>query len=99
MRENSTAKNLNNADKSGKIDKEKFRWSAWAVGMAGEALVSFVREEVFPFYAEITYETANDFLRDARLVIDEPVVLKQVLTLIDQLRLDTADSDTKRRLV
>ena len=91
----STAKNPNNADKSGKIEKEKFRWSAWAVGMTGEALVSFVREEVFPFYAEITFETANDFLRDARLVIDEPVVLKQVLTLIDQLRLDTADSDTK----
>ena len=91
----STANNPNNADKSGKIDREKFRWSAWAVGMAGEALVSFVREEVFPFYAEITFETANDFLRDARLVIDEPVVLKQVLTLIDQLRLNTADSDTK----
>ncbi len=91
----STAKNPNNADKSGKIDKEKFRWSSWAVGMTGEALVSFVREEVFPFYAEITFETANDFLRDARLVIDEPVVLKQVLTLIDQLQLDAADSDTK----
>ena len=29
----STAKNPNNTDKSGKIDKEKFRWSAWAVGM------------------------------------------------------------------
>ena len=91
----STAKNPNNADKIGKIYKEKFRWSSWAVGMTGEALVSFVREEVFPFYAEITFETANDFLRDARLVIDEPVVLKQVLTLIDQLRLDAADSDTK----
>ena len=90
-----TAKNPNNADKSGKVDKEKFRWSAWAVGMTGEALVRFVREEVFPFYAEITAESANDFLRDARLVIDEPVVLKQVLTLIDELRLDTADSDTK----
>ena len=65
-----TAKNPNNADNSGKLDKEKFRWSAWAVGMTGEALVRFVREEVFPFYAEITAESANDFLRDARLVIE-----------------------------
>ena len=88
-------KNPLNAEKSGIIDKAKLKWSAWAVGMTGEALVRFVRDEVFPFYADVTSKSANDFLRDARLVIDEPIVLKQVLTLTDELRLDTADSDAK----
>ena len=88
-------KNPLNSDHTGYIEKSMLRWSTWSVGMTGELLVRFVRDEVFPFYSDITADTVNDFLRDARLVIDEPVVLKQVLTLINDLRLDTANSDTK----
>ena len=35
------------------VPKERLRWSVWARGMTGEALVRWVRDEVFPFYAEI----------------------------------------------
>jgi type I restriction enzyme M protein len=31
----------------------RFRWSVWAKGLSGEALVRFVRDEVFAFFAEM----------------------------------------------
>jgi type I restriction enzyme M protein len=58
-------------------------------------LVRFVRDEVFPFYAEVAERSAMNFMDGARLVIDEPMVLTQVVTLIDHLRLDQADADSK----
>ena len=36
-----------------------------------------------------------NFMRGARLTIDEPTVLTQVVNLVDGLRLDRADADTK----
>jgi type I restriction enzyme M protein len=71
------------------------RWSSWARGLTGEALVRWVRDEVFPFYATVAERSAMNFMDGARLGIDEPTVLTQVVDLIDQMRLDQADADTK----
>ena len=77
------------------IPRDRLRWSVWARGMSGAGMATFVRDEVFPFYLEVAESSAVNFMDGARLVIDEPTVLAQVLTLIDGLRLDDADSDTK----
>lgn len=77
------------------IARSRFRWSRWSRELAGEALVRFVRDEVFPFFAEIGEASAYDFMRGARLGIDEPTVLTQVVRLVGDLRLDQADADTK----
>ena len=71
------------------------RWSSWANALNGERLVSWVREEVFPFYAGIAANGATDFMAGARLVIDEPTVLSQVVSQVNDLRLERVDADTK----
>ncbi|MDY6948896.1 MAG: N-6 DNA methylase, partial [Pseudomonadota bacterium] len=92
-----TLKNPLNALKKGEttISRERFRWSVWAKGLSGEPLVRFVRDEVFPFFTEFAGNGAVNFMNGARLSIDEPTVLTQVVTLVDGLRLDRADADTK----
>jgi type I restriction enzyme M protein len=92
-----TVKNPLNGPAPGQttIPRDRLRWSVWARGMSGAGLATFVRDEVFPFYLEVAESSAVNFMDGARLVIDEPTVLAQVLTLIDGLRLDDADSDTK----
>ena len=92
-----TLKNPLNAPTAGAttIPRERFRWSVWAKGLSGEALVRFVRDEVFAFFAELGERTAHNFMTGARLSIDEPTVLSQVVNLVDGLRLDASDSDTK----
>ena len=77
------------------IPKERFRWSVWAKGLSGEPLVRFVRDEVFAFFTEVAGNGAVNFMHGARLGIDEPTVLTQVVTLVDGLRLDRSDADTK----
>lgn len=76
------------------VPAARMRWSQWNV-MAGEPLVRWLRDEVFPFYTEVAERSAMNFMTGARLGIDEPVVLTQVVGLIDGLRLDEADADTK----
>lgn len=77
------------------IPKERFKWSVWAKGLSGESLVRFVRDEVFPFFAEVAERSAFNFMNGARLSIDEPTVLTQVVNLVDGLHLDQSDADTK----
>jgi type I restriction enzyme M protein len=77
------------------IPRENLRWSVWAKGLSGEALVRFVRDEVFPFFAEMANGSAVNFMDGARLSIDEPTVLTQVVNLVDGLHLDQADADSK----
>lgn len=77
------------------IPRERFRWSIWAKGLSGEGLVRFVRDEVFAFFSELGEQAAHNFMNGARLTIDEPTVLTQVINLVDNLRLDQSDSDTK----
>ena len=87
---------LNSPDKKSlSIPAEHLRWSVWAKGMTGETLVRFVRDEVFSFYTSVADKSAMNFMDGARLGIDEPTVLTQIIGLIDNLRLDQADSDTK----
>lgn len=92
-----TLKNPLNARKAGEttIPRDRFRWSIWAKGLSGEPLVRFVRDEVFPFFTEFAGNGAVNFMHGARLSIDEPTVLTQVVTLVDGLHLDRADADTK----
>ena len=77
------------------IPRERFRWSQWARALSGENLARFLRDEVFPFYAEVASKSATNFMDGARLVIDEPVVLTQIVGKVDNLRLDEHDADTK----
>lgn len=77
------------------IPRDRFRWSVWAKGLSGEALVRFLRDEVFAFFAEMGEASAHNFMDGARLAIIDPTVLTQVVNLVDGLRLDAADSDTK----
>src|SRR6266702_2418237 len=87
-------KNPLNAPSKGvaKIPRSQMRWSVWAKGLSGEALVRFVRDEVFPFYSEVAARSSVNFMDGARLAIDEPTVLTQVVNLVDSLRLDQADA-------
>lgn len=86
---------LNAIDGKGTMPRDRFRWSVWARALNGEALVRFVRDEVFAFFAELGESAAHNFMNGARLSIDEPTVLTQVISLVDGLRLDQADADTK----
>lgn len=90
-------KNPLNALKKGDktIPKERLRWSTWANALSGENLVRFVRDEVFPFYREVAEKAAVNFMDGARLGIDDPTVLTQVINLINELHLDQCDADTK----
>ena len=92
-----TLKNPLNAREPGQmhLPREQFRWSLWAKGLSGESLVRFVRDEVFAFFAEMGESSATNFMTGARLSIDEPTVLTQVVTLVDGLHLDRSDADTK----
>ena len=79
----------------GSVPREFLRWSSWAHALNGERLVNWVREEVFPFHAELAAGGATDFMDGARLVIDEPTVLTQVVSQLNDLHLDRVDADTK----
>ena len=77
------------------VPREHLRWSSWALALNGERLVNWVREEVFPFHAELAAHGVTDFMDGARLVIDEPTVLTQVVSQLNDLHLDRVDADTK----
>ena len=79
----------------GTCPREFLRWSSWAHALNGERLVNWVREEVFPFHAELAANGVTDFMDGARLVIDEPTVLTQVVSQLNDLHLDRVDADTK----
>ena len=44
------------------VPRELLRWSSWAPALNGERLVRWVREEVFPFHAELASAGATDFM-------------------------------------
>ena len=77
------------------VPREYLRWSSWALALNGERLVNWVREEVFPFHAELAANGVTDFMDGTRLVIDEPTVLTQVVSQLNDLHLDRVDADTK----
>ncbi len=77
------------------MPRERMRWSSWANAMSGEQLVTWVRDEVFEFFREIGDAYGMGFMAQARLAIDEPTVLTQIVTLVNELRLEHADPDSK----
>ena len=92
-----TLRNPRNAREPGveTVPRDLLRWSSWAQALNGERLVTWVREEVFPFHAELAANGVTDFMDGARLVIDEPTVLTQVVSQLNDLHLDRVDADTK----
>ena len=64
-----TLKNPLNAPdkKQTTVPATRLRWSTWARGMTGEALVRWVRDEVFPFYTMVAERSAMNFMDGARL--------------------------------
>ena len=92
-----TLRNPLNAPSKGveTVPRDRMRWSSWGAAMSGEQLVRWVRDEVFPFFAGIGDQYGMSFMAQARLVIDEPTVLTQVVTLVNELRLEQADPDFK----
>ena len=80
---------------AGTVPRELLRWSSWAHALNGDRLVSWVREEVFTSHAELAASGVTDFMDGARLVIDEPTVLTQVVSQLNDLHLDRVDADTK----
>ncbi|MYB20080.1 MAG: N-6 DNA methylase [Holophagales bacterium] len=77
------------------VPRELLRWSSWAQAMNGERLVNWVREEVFPFHTQLAANGVTNFMEGARLVIDEPTVLTQVVSQLNDLHLHRVDADTK----
>ena len=77
------------------VPRELLRWSSWAHALTGERLVNGVREEVFPFHGELAANGVTDFMDGARLVIDEPTMLTQVVSQLNDLHLDRVDADAK----
>ena len=75
--------------------RDRLRWSSWSNALNGEPLVSWVREEVFPFHAGLAAEGVTDFMDGARLVIDEPTVFTQIVSQVNDLHLEEVDADTK----
>ena len=75
--------------------RDRLRWSSWSNALNGEPLVSWVREEVFPFHARLAAEGVTDFMDGARLVIDEPTVFTQIVSQVNDLHLEEVDADTK----
>ena len=69
---------------------------AWANAMSGEQLVTFVRDEVFPFFAGVS-ATPLAWASWRRRVCPSTSrpCWPRVVTLVNELRLEQADPDTK----
>ena len=84
----------NQRNKKDYIANDFFRWSNWSNSLTGNELVIFLRDEVFPFYEAVTKKNNLNILADSRLQIDDPIVLKQTINLINKLELQKSDEDT-----
>lgn len=75
---------------------ERYRWSNWRF-KSGPELVKFVRDEVFPYMASLVKEAPKVavYFQDARLEVDDPAVLKQVVDEIDTLQFAKMGPDAK----
>jgi len=61
-----TLRNPLNARERGSetVPADLLRWSSWANALNGAPLVTWARDEVFPFYAEIARNGVTNFLVD-----------------------------------
>jgi type I restriction enzyme M protein len=74
----------------------RYRWSNWRF-LSGDKLRRFVSEEVFPYLASLVREEPDvaAYFQDARLQIDDPAVLKEVIDEIDQIPFARLGTDIK----
>lgn len=93
--QNSNANALQDGHKE--IPCDHLKWSVFARALTGMKLVTFIRDEVFPFIADRTKraDEGNSFFDGAQLLIQEPTVLAQVVTMVDELRLENQPTDIK----
>lgn len=75
---------------------ERFRWRKWRF-MGGAKLRDFIRDEVFPYMANLVKEEPRiaEYFRDAVLEITDPNVLKEVVDEIDSIEFRKLGTDIK----
>jgi type I restriction enzyme M protein len=75
---------------------ERYRWSKWRF-YSGTKLRDFVRNEVFPYMANLVKEEPQvaEYFRDAVLEITDPNVLKLVVDEIDGINFSRLGTDVK----
>jgi type I restriction enzyme M protein len=74
----------------------RYRWSEWRF-KSGNELLDFVRDEVFSHMASLHKESPRiaEYFKDARLEIDDPHVLKEVIDVLDSIELEKLGTDVK----
>ena len=78
-------------------ENEKFRWSEWTHIPDNTKMFKFVRDEVFPFMANLpgTNENIRRFFADARFQIPDGVVLRDVIDKLRDISFIELDADVK----
>jgi len=74
----------------------RYRWNQWRL-FSGDKLLKFVRDEVFPYLASLVREEPDvaAYFQDARLQIEDPAVLKEVIDELDQIQFARLGTDVK----
>ncbi|HRH40160.1 MAG TPA: class I SAM-dependent DNA methyltransferase [Pyrinomonadaceae bacterium] len=75
---------------------DRFRWRRWRF-MSGMKLRDFIRDDVFPYMANLVKEEPKiaEYFRDAVLEIVDPNVLKEVIDEIDTIEFRKLGTDIK----
>ncbi|OGG35329.1 MAG: hypothetical protein A2427_02255 [Candidatus Nealsonbacteria bacterium RIFOXYC1_FULL_40_7] len=76
---------------------EKYRWSVWTHIPDNTQMFKFLRDDVFPFMANIpgTNENVRRFFVDARFQIPDGVVLRDVIDKLRDISFIELDADVK----
>lgn len=74
----------------------RYRWNQWRL-FSGDKLLKFVRDEVFPYLASLVREEPDvaAYFQDARLQIEDPAILKEVIDELDQIQFARLGTDVK----
>lgn len=74
----------------------RYRWNQWRL-FSGEKLLRFVRDDVFPYLASLVREEPEvaAYFQDARLQIEDPAILKEVVDELDQIQFARLGTDVK----
>lgn len=74
----------------------RYRWSNWRF-KSGNDLRDFIRDDVFPYMASLVKEEPQVaiYFQDARLEVEDPNVLKQVIDEIDGIQFLKLGTDVK----
>ena len=77
------------------LQTERYRWQRWC-GLPDEALLAFVRDEVFSYMAALSRDDheVGEHFRDAQFLIGVPASFKRVVEIISSIEFTTMDCDT-----